>query len=121
MTGLEAAPIVFVEVALAARALGGMRDRGAVRIVGVERWDGGRVVGFGFGFGFAVVAVGAGSLGAWAVVALEGLVSGTEAEVENGVGQVWMWMWDDGVSEAMVLAVMAHWKERGKGKGLYLG
>lgn len=31
-----------------------------------------------------------------------------------------MWIWDDGVSEAMVDALMAHWKSVAKGKGLHL-
>ena len=37
MAGLEAAPIVFVDVALTARAEGGIRVWGAVRSWGVER------------------------------------------------------------------------------------
>ena len=46
MTGLEAAPIVLEEMALAVRAEGGMRVCGAGRSCGVERWEGGSVVGF---------------------------------------------------------------------------
>lgn len=46
MTGLEAAPIVLEEMALAVRAEGGMRFCGAGRSCGVERWEGGSGVGF---------------------------------------------------------------------------
>lgn len=90
MTGLEAAPVVFVEVALAARAEGGMRDSGAARSWGVERWEEGTVVVFVGGVGgvgvVAEAAAGVVSLGASAVVAVEEVFSGTGAEVKIGVG-----------------------------------
>ena len=84
-TGLAVAPVVFVDVALAARAEAGMRVRGAGRSWGVERWE---VGGSGSAVGGAGVAGGVGSLAAVAVEEEEeeGLVSGTGAEVKIGGG-----------------------------------